>query len=137
MAEPDNDKQRVPYSGHVSFKQVLIYDLTSFLTGLLYLFVVTCTASIIIGVKWLDFPPPRESPVEILMGFLIITAVAASIIRYRISKISRILSQGNSVTAEVVRGLAYQFFVQIQAQYPRSTYIVTEKSSHFVVRDST
>lgn len=119
MSKADSDPYQDPFTGNVSFRQVLLYDLTSFLTCLAFLFVVTCTASIFIGIKWLGMPPPRESAAEILLGLTAITAIVVSIIRYRIYRISRVLNQGTIMKAEVVRGLAYQFFVQIQVRYSR------------------
>ena len=117
MSEPVDDQYKDPFTGNVSLRQVLLFDLTSFLTCLVFLFVVACTASIIIGIKFLEMPPPRESPGEILLGLMVIIALVVSIIRYRISRINRALNQGTILTAEVVRGLAYQFFVQIQVIY--------------------
>ena len=124
MSTPDSDPYQEPYTGSVSFRQVMLYDLTSFLSCLVFLFVVTCTASIFIGIKWLGMPPPRESAAEILLGLTGITAVVVSIIRYRIYRISRVLNRGTIMTADIVRGLAYQFFVQIQVRYTYETEII-------------
>ena len=111
----------------VSFREVIFHDLISFIVGIMFLFTIVCLFSLIILVGWFGGPPPKESPGEIIFGYLIITGVVFAILRYRVSCISEALNNGEVVVAEVVRGLAFQFFVQIFVKYTLRGRVVQEK----------
>lgn len=117
MPLPKDNNLAKPYTGFISLKQVIAYDVISFITGIMYLFVISCLLVVIISVVMFGAPPPRESPEEIIIGLLCITGAAFVVIRFRTSTLTNILKQGEIVNAEVLRGFHYQFFVNINVRY--------------------
>lgn len=106
-----------PFLREVALREALMHDLPSFLVGILLLFMLACLASLVVLVGWLGAPPPKESPVEIILGVLLIAGAVFAFLRYRAHRLTSILKDGEPVAAEVLRGLAHQFFVQIRLRY--------------------
>lgn len=59
----------------------------------------------------------RESPSEILLGFLLITGSVVAVLRFRASRITEALRNGNVVPGEVLRGFQYQYIVNLLVKY--------------------
>ncbi len=117
MVNPTKESISKPFIRDVSFREALSYDLVSFFAGILFLFVIACLILAIVSVVWFEAPPPQESPSEIFLGLLLITGVVVTVLRLRVSYITKTLRRGEIVVAEVLRGLHYQFFVQISLKY--------------------
>lgn len=97
--------------------EVVRRDLAAFLVGIVFLFLLACLASLVILVGWLGAPPPKESPGEILLGLALLAAGVLAFLRYRAHRIGETLRSGEPVSAEVVRGLAFQWFAQVLIRY--------------------
>ncbi|MDH3317197.1 MAG: hypothetical protein OER43_15720 [Gammaproteobacteria bacterium] len=106
-----------PFLRDVSIREAVSRDLVSFLTEIFLLFVILCLVLAIVYVGWLGGPPMRESPSEILLGFLLITGFVVAVLRFRASRITETLRNGNVVPAEVLRGFQHQYFVTLLVKY--------------------
>lgn len=115
-----------PFLRDITLREAFVHDLASFLVGLIYLFALACLLSLVAAVGWLGAPAPKESPGEIFLGFAVISGAVLAFLRFRAHRITGILKDGTVVAAEVVRGLAYQFFVQILLSYTVEGRVVEE-----------
>lgn len=139
-----------PFIRELSFREALSYDLVSFLVGLMFLFAVACLILLIVAVAWFGVRPPRETPVEILLDYLLISGVVVAVLRLRIYCLTETLRHGELVAAEVLRSLQHQYFVVILVSYafhgkmirkrlwlPNTKYpraLMTEKRLHLSVK---
>jgi hypothetical protein len=115
-----------PLLSEVSLRGVVVHDLAAYLVGLLYLFALACLLTLVIAVGWLGAPAPKESPGEIFLGFAVVSGAVLAFLRFRARRVADTLSNGEVVAAEVSRGLAYQFFVQLLLKYTVSDRTVQE-----------
>jgi len=108
----------------VTLGEVLRRDLASHLVGIVFVFLLACLASLVILVGWLGAPPPKESPGEIVLGLALLAAGVLAFLRYRAYRIGETLRSGEPVSAEVVRGLAFQWFAQVRIRYTAGGQVV-------------
>lgn len=106
-----------PFHRDVAIREAVSCDLVAFLAAIFFLFVILCLFSIIAYVGWFGGHPMRESPSEIVLGLTLITGVIAAVLRFRVSRITQALRNGEVVAAEVLRGFAHQYFVILLVQY--------------------
>lgn len=111
-------------AGEVTLKEAFLHDLASFIVGMVFLFLLACLASLVVLIGWLGAPPPKESPGEIILGISLTAGAVLVFLRYRTHRLTEMLNSGDVVTAQVLRGLAFQLFVQIQLQYMRAGRVV-------------
>ena len=111
-------------AGDVTLKEAFLHDLASFIVGIAFLSVLACLASLVVLIGWLGAPAPKESPGEIILLISLICGAVLVFLRYRTHRLTEMLNNGDVVTAQVVRGLAFQLFVQIRLQYTRAGEVV-------------
>jgi hypothetical protein len=116
-----------PFLRDVSLREAFVNDLASYLVGLIYLFALACLLTLVVAVGWLGAPAPKESPGEIFLGFAVVSGAVLAFLRVRAHRITETLKNGEAVAAEVSRGLAYQFFVQISLSYTVAGRAVRER----------
>lgn len=113
-----------PFSRDVTLGEVLRRDLAAFLVGAVFLFLLGCLASLVVLVGWLGAPPPKESPGEIALVLALLSAGVLAFLRYRAYRIGETLRSGEPVDAEIVRGLAFQWFAQVRIRYTAGGEVV-------------
>jgi hypothetical protein len=108
---------RQPFFREVSFREAIFFDLVSFVAGILFAFTILCLILGFIYIQFLDGLPPKESPTEILLGYTMITGVFVLILRFRVSRITETLRNGEVVEATILRSLQHQNFVHLSLEY--------------------
>jgi len=116
-----------PFHRDVSIREAISYDLVAFLAVILFLFVILCLFSIIAYVGWFGSHPQRESPSEIFLGLLLIAGLVVAVLRFRVSRITEVLRNGEVVGAEVLRGFPHQYFVILLVQYTVNGKIIQKQ----------
>lgn len=111
----------------VSLRQLIALDLATFLTVLTGVTLAVSLLSLLVLVSWMGGPPPRESPAEILLGCGAVIGGGLAFVLHRLRRVTAILNQGNMVETKVLRGLHFQFFVQLLVQFPAARGITQRK----------
>lgn len=107
-----------PFLGEVSLKDAVQCDLASFLTALLFVFVLSCVILTVVAVTFFEVPAPRESPGEIFLGLVLVLAVVLAVIRVRAASITSTLKNGEIVDAKLLNSVVYQLFVYLVMECP-------------------
>lgn len=105
----------------VTLRQLVFVDLASFLVSLIYLCLAVSLLSLLLLVEWFGGPPPKESPQEIMLGCGLAIAGGWTFLHHRARRISALLNHGEVATARILRGLHFQFFVQLLIEYPTTS----------------
>ena len=115
------------FDRNITYFEVVTKDLVSYLLGIFYLFYIALIVVFSISLLFFGTNAPEESPLEIVLGSAIITAIFLIVLKFRISKITEMLRSGERVNAKVIQSLSYQFFVHIRIKYKIDEKIILKK----------